>query len=52
MYYTDEFIDKIENEVLLDKAMYANIQAHNEVVEFVKITHNKKKNVDKNIEIW
>jgi len=29
MYYTNEFIDKIEQEVQLDKIMYANLQAHN-----------------------
>jgi len=29
MYYSNELIDKIENEVQLDKVMYANIQAHN-----------------------
>jgi hypothetical protein len=29
MYYSNDFIDKIEKKVLLDKSMYANIQAHN-----------------------
>jgi hypothetical protein len=29
MYYTDQFIDGLEKKVSLDKAMYANIQAHN-----------------------
>jgi len=29
MYYSNEFIGELENKVSLDKAMYANIQAHN-----------------------
>ncbi len=29
MYYSNEFIDKLEKEVSLDRDMYANIQAHN-----------------------
>jgi hypothetical protein len=29
MYYSEEFIDEISKEVLLDKVMYANLQAHN-----------------------
>ena len=29
MYYSDEFIDGLEKRVSVDKAMYANIQAHN-----------------------
>jgi hypothetical protein len=29
MYYTDQFIDGLEDKVSIDKAMYANIQAHN-----------------------
>jgi len=29
MYYTNEFIDEIEQKVQLEKIMYANLQAHN-----------------------
>jgi len=29
MYYDNEFINELEKKVSLDKAMYANIQAHN-----------------------
>jgi len=29
MYYSNELIDSLEKKVSLDKAMYANIQAHN-----------------------
>jgi hypothetical protein len=29
MYYSNEFIDGLEKKVSLDRAMYANIQAHN-----------------------
>jgi len=35
MYYSDEFINELEKKVKLDKAMYANIQAHN-VVKMLK----------------
>ena len=35
MYYSNEFIDELEKKVALDKAMYANIQAHN-VVKMLK----------------
>lgn len=29
MYYSNELVDELEKKVKLDKAMYANIQAHN-----------------------
>ena len=35
MYYSNELIDKLENKISLDKAMYVNIQAHN-VVKMLK----------------
>ena len=35
MYYSNELIDELEKKVSLDKAMYANIQAHN-VVKMLK----------------
>ena len=38
MYYSNEFIDELEKKVSLDRAMYANIQAHN-VAKMLK--HNK-----------
>lgn len=38
MYYDNEFIDMLETKVELDKAMYANIQAHN----VAKILTDKK----------
>ena len=35
MYYSNELIDELQEKVSLDKAMYANIQAHN-VVKMLK----------------
>ena len=35
MHYSNELIDKLENKISLDKAMYVNIQAHN-VVKMLK----------------
>ena len=35
MYYSNEFVDDLEKRISLDKAMYANIQAHN-VVKMLK----------------
>jgi hypothetical protein len=29
MYYSNKFIDELETKISLDRAMYANIQAHN-----------------------